>query len=277
MAAAEAEALWSDASHLRRDSKSGLVYPGRSRAGVSRRHLLTGMIGLTVAGSGLVAARPLLRTLASDYATETAETLPISLPDGSRVVLNALSAMDVHFSAQARRVTLKEGQAYFEVAADARPFIVSCGNALVEAVGTAFDVDANAPDGSLGVAVTSHAVRVRSALGGKPDGITLSEGERVTIERDGTMGAPIAQDPAIALAWQSGMYVAENRRLGDVVAALARYHDGWIVFSSDRLKSERVSAVLDLRAPDASLAALASGLPIRVTRMTRFMTLISAA
>jgi transmembrane sensor len=84
------------------------------------------------------------------------------------------------------------------------------------------------------------------------------------------------QDPAIALAWQSGMYVAENRRLGDVVAALSRYHGGWIVFSHDRLKSTLVSAVLDLRTPDASLSALASGLPIRVTRMTRFVTLISA-
>ncbi len=107
--------------------------------------------------------------------------------------------------------------------------------------------------------------------------LTLSEGERVSIDADGVIGTPMAEDPAVALAWQSGMYVAENRRLGEVVAALSRYHEGWIVFSDDSLKSRRVSAVLDLRTPDASLAALAAGLPVRVTRMTRFMTLISAA
>lgn len=105
---------------------------------------------------------------------------------------------------------------------------------------------------------------------------TIAEGERVSVGGDGAIGNPVVQDPAIALAWQSGMYVAENRRLGDVVAALSRYHGGWIVFSHDRLKSTLVSAVLDLRTPDASLSALASGLPIRVTRMTRFVTLISA-
>ncbi|MCY1246328.1 hypothetical protein D9M72_595540 [compost metagenome] len=109
-----------------------------------------------------------------------------------------------------------------------------------------------------------------------PADLTLSEGQRVSIDRDGVIGTPMTEDPAVALAWQSGMYVAENRRLGEVVAALGRYHQGWIVFSHDSLKSKLVSAVLDLRTPDASLAALASGLPIRVTRMTRFMTLISA-
>ncbi|HEV7309258.1 FecR family protein [Ensifer sp.] len=276
-AAAEAEALWSDAAHLRRDRKTGLVYPGRERAGVSRRQLLTGMAGLAVAGGGLAASRPLFRTLGSDYATETAETRAIALPDGSRVVLNALSAMDVRFDESMRRVTLKEGQAYFEVAADARPFSVSARTTLVETDGAAFDIDANASDGSLGIAATRHTLRLRPTIAGLSSGMTLSEGERVSIDEDGAIGTTVAQDPAIALAWQSGMYVAENRRLGDVVSALARYHDGWIVFSSDRLKLARVSAVLDLRTPDASLAALASGLPIRVTRMTRFVTLISAA
>jgi transmembrane sensor len=275
-AAAEAEALWRDAAHLRQDGQTGLVYPGRNREGLSRRRLLTGIVGLGIAGGGLAVSRPYLRTLSSDYTTATAETRAINLPDGSRVMLNALSALDVHFDGEARRLVLKEGQAFFDVAAEARPFIVSVGNTEVTALGTAFDVDANATGGSLAVTVTSHSVRVRSSVSGLPADLTLSEGQRVSIDRDGVIGTPMTEDPAVALAWQSGMYVAENRRLGEVVAALGRYHQGWIVFSHDSLKSRQVSAVLDLRTPDASLAALAAGLPIRVTRMTRFMTLISA-
>ncbi|WP_104663692.1 FecR family protein [Ensifer adhaerens] len=275
-AALEAETLWSDAAHLRRDRRTGLVYPGRDTAMLSRRRLLTGAAGIAVLGGGLTASRPWLRSLGSDYATDTAETRSIDLPDGSRVVLNARSAMDVNFDERARRVVLKEGQAFFDVAAEARPFRVASGGVVVTALGTAFDVDANTADGSLGVAVTRHSVRVQPTAGGFA-GVTVAEGQRVSVARNGVVGAPVAQDPAIALAWQSGMYVAENRRLDDIVAALSRYHGGWIVFSHDSLKSTRVSAVLDLRTPDASLAALASGLPIRVTRMTRFMTLISAA
>ncbi|MGF6157539.1 transmembrane sensor [Ensifer sp. KUDG1] len=274
-AAVEAEALWDDAAHLRRDRRTGLIYPGRDTALLSRRRLLTGAVGIAVLGSGLAASRPWLRILGSDYATATAETRSIGLPDGSRVILNARTAMDVDFDEQARRVVLKEGQAFFDVATDARPFQVASGGTIVTALGTAFDVDANAADGSLGIAVTRHSVRV-SPMAGDLMGVTLAEGERVSVGGDGAIGSPVVQDPAIALAWQSGMYVAENRRLGDVVAALSRYHGGWIVFSHDRLKSTLVSAVLDLRTPDAALAALASGLPIRVTRMTRFVTLISA-
>lgn len=274
-AAAEAEALWSDAGHLRQDGRTGLVYPGRNREGLSRRRFLTGVAGLGVVGGGFAAARPFLRTLGSDYATATAETRTIGLPDGSRVMLNARSAMDIRFDGQIRRVLLKEGQAFFDVAAEARPFTVSVGDTDVTALGTAFDIDANVADGSLAVAVTSHSVRVRSMSGVSAD-LTLSQGERVSIDADGIIGTPIAEDPAAALAWQTGMYVAENRRLGDVVAALGRYHQGWIVFSHDSLKSRLVSAVLDLRTPDASLAALAAGLQIRVIRMTRFVTLISA-
>lgn len=275
-AAVEAEALWDDAAHLRRDRRTGLIYPGRDTALLSRRRLLTGAVGIAVLGSGLAASRPWLRILGSDYATATAETRSIDLPDGSRVILNARTAMDVDFDERARRVVLKEGQAFFDVATDARPFQVASGETIVTALGTAFDVDANAADGSLGIAVTRHSVRVSPMAGGDLMGVTLAEGERVSVGGDGAIGSPVVQDPAIALAWQSGMYVAENRRLGDVVAALSRYHGGWIVFSHDRLKSTLVSAVLDLRTPDASLAALASGLPIRVTRMTRFVTLISA-
>lgn len=275
-AAAEAEALWSDAAHLRQDGRTGLVYPGRNRQGLSRRGLLTGIAGFGVAGGGLAVSRPYLRIFGSDYTTATAETRGIDLPDGSRVMLNALSAMDVRFDGRTRRLVLKEGQAFFDVAVDARPFTVSIGKTEVTALGTAFDIDANAGDGSISVAVTNHSVRVQSAADGVPVDVTLSQGQRVSIGSDGVIGTPIAEDPAVALAWQSGMYVAENRRLGEVVAALSRYHQGWIVFSHDSLKSSRVSAVLDLRTPDASLAALAAGLPIRVTRMTRFMTLISA-
>lgn len=276
-AAAEAEALWSDAGHLRQDGQTGLVYPGRNRQGLSRRRLLTGLVGLGVAGGGLAVSRPYLRTLGSDYTTATAQTRAIDLPDGSRVILNALSALDVHFDGETRRLVLKEGQAFFDVVKEARPFVVAIGETEVTALGTAFDVDANATDRSLVVAVTSHSVRVRSFVNGLGADLTLAEGQRVAIDAEGLIGTPMAEDPAVALAWQSGMYVAENRTLGDVVAALSRYHQGWIVFSHDSLKSRRVSAVLDLRTPDASLAALASGLPIRVTRMTRFMTLISAA
>jgi transmembrane sensor len=73
------------------------------------------------------------------------------------------------------------------------------------------------------------------------------------------------------------MYVAEDRRLDEVIAAFNAYHDGWIVLRGGAVQGLRVNAVLDLRTPDASLDALASGLPIRVRHVSRYLTVITGA
>ena len=75
------------------------------------------------------------------YATEIGERRSITLADGSTVNLNARSRLRVEFAKKERRVELLEGQALFQVAKDKnRPFIVSSGDATVQAVGTQFDV-----------------------------------------------------------------------------------------------------------------------------------------
>ena len=75
------------------------------------------------------------------YATEIGERRSITLADGSTVDLNARSRLRIEFAKQERRVELLEGQALFQVAKDKnRPFIVSSGDATVQAVGTQFDV-----------------------------------------------------------------------------------------------------------------------------------------
>lgn len=63
------------------------------------------------------------------------------LPDGSVVELNAGAEISVHYEANARRVTLVKGEAFFRVAKDpARPFYVEAHGVVVRAVGTAFSV-----------------------------------------------------------------------------------------------------------------------------------------
>ena len=63
----------------------------------------------------------------------------------------------------------------------------------------------------------------------------------------------------------------------EVIAAFRAYHEGWIVVQGEGVKALRVNAVLDLRTPDASLHALAEGLPIRVRHVSRYLIVITAA
>lgn len=63
------------------------------------------------------------------------------LPDGSIVELKEGAEIEVAYSAEARRVRMVRGEAYFRVEKDkARPFYVEANGVQVRAVGTAFSV-----------------------------------------------------------------------------------------------------------------------------------------
>lgn len=276
-AALEAETLWGDASELHRDPSTGLIRPGRAKGRPSRRAVLGGMAGLAVAGAGALWMSGANRSWRSDHATGVAETRVIRFPDGSLATLNAMTAINVDYRAGRRRIELIEGQAFFEVVEDdTLPFTVDTRGKRVVALGTAFDVDANLPDGSVAVAVTEHSVRVEAGASPAGGSLVVEEGQRVVISQDGRFGGIVPQEAAVATAWRTGMYVAEERRLEDVIAAFRAYHEGWIVVQGERVKALRVNAVLDLRTPDASLRALAEGLPITVRHVSRYLTVITA-
>lgn len=282
-AALEAEMLWSDASELHRDPATGLVRPGRGRGGASRRAVIGGIAVLAGAGAAGMWMNTTGRLWRADHATGVAQTRIIDLDDGSRVTLNAMSAIDIDYGPRLRRIVLVGGEAFFEVHSNrARPFVVDIGASRVEALGTAFNVNANLPGDSVAVAVTQHSVRVDARMAQAPasasgDGIVVSEGEQVVISPDGRLGSIVRQETSAATAWRSGMYVAEDKRLDEVIAAFNAYHDGWIVLRGGAVQGLRVNAVLDLRTPDASLDALASGLPIRVRHVSRYLTVITGA
>src|SRR5690606_33638330 len=64
-----------------------------------------------------------------------------TLPDGTEVVLNTDSALEMRYSKGRRYIEVKQGEAQFEVAHDAsRPFVVSIGEDTVTALGTRFQV-----------------------------------------------------------------------------------------------------------------------------------------
>jgi transmembrane sensor len=76
---------------------------------------------------------------APDYATKVGEQRQVRLADGSLAALNTDSQLDVAYSTGRRDLTLRQGEAWFQVAHNAaRPFEVHVGPVHVRATGTAF-------------------------------------------------------------------------------------------------------------------------------------------
>lgn len=276
-AAVEAERLWSDISQLHVDPATGLVKPGRKPRPVSRRAVLTGLIGLAAAGAaggGMWRSGAFTRILA-DHATSVATTNLIELPDGSRVTLSARSAIDVLFGPDTRGVSLLQGQAFFEVASGpSHPFRVAMDGLSIRSHGAAFNVTRDLPDGGTEIAVAADMARVFAPAASYID---LREGDIVAVNGSGHIGPVRTQDVAETGAWRQGFYRANARTLAEVVAALSPWYGGSIVIAGRGLHALRVDAVLDLRDPRGSLDALQGGLPIRVRHLANLLTVISTA
>jgi ferric-dicitrate binding protein FerR (iron transport regulator) len=139
VAFARARQAWRAAAGLDAEPEvpSGDLDTGQQRA--SRGGVLlgsAGVLGLVLAASGgwFLLHRQLLTT-------RVGEIREVALPDGSHVVLNSDTVVEVGYTREQRRLRLKRGEAFFEVAHNpARPFDVEVGETTLRALGTAFNV-----------------------------------------------------------------------------------------------------------------------------------------
>lgn len=251
-----------------RDAIQTLRRPGRRRA----MHALAAMLVATPLGLLAWRERP-WETLAADAATSTGERKTMTLADGTRLVLNTASAVDIVFTATERRVHLRRGEILVSTGQDPsptyRPFLVDTPNGTAQALGTRFSV--RRLDEQDRLSVFEHAVEIRPRHGAA---VTLKAGQQVIFGASGVL-APTPTDPG-AVLWEQGMLVAKNMRLADVVAELARYRRGFLRCHPD-VAELRMSGAISLDDTDAGLGALERTLPLRVNRLSRYWVTVDPA
>jgi transmembrane sensor len=187
-----------------------------------------------------------------DYVTVAGERRSVVLSDGTQVLMNGRTALDVSFKGGARRVTLARGEAYFDVVHDPlRPFSVGAGAGQIRDIGTAFAVRRTG-DGA-DVLVARGEVDVAPALPGAPT--TLTPNQALTYH-NGHAGAVHTEDAAQALSWVHGRLILDNRSLADSVPEINRYYQGRLMLLDTRAGARRINAVIDLNRIDDWLDAL---------------------
>lgn len=256
----EIEDLWGGLSGLPEARR-------RRRKAVTRRAVGKGVLTLALVSSGWAAYRAYPY---GDYRTGIGERRTVALPDGSRAELATDTALSMDIVSSERRITLHKGEAYFEVAPDKRhPFVVEAGNGRVAALGTAFAV-ADAGDRVL-VTVTRHAVLIDAAAGQR----RVEAGQRAAFNSR-SIDVPVAIDEAEALAWREGRLIFVNAELGQVVDALNRWRAGYVVVMGGALATHPVTLIVNLDDVDGALYQLKDALPIALTNVTPYFTLIHA-
>lgn len=259
-------AVWSDLDGLR-DPRTPAASDVRRP---SRRMVLSGTIAAGLSGAYL-AVNGLPDMLQSDAYTGIGETRRVLLQDGSRIDLDADTAIALEYDDQLRGIHLQRGRALFDVAQDPRPFRVRTDGGLITALGTRFSV--HMWDGTTTVAVEQHTVCVQTA---GPRGIRLEEGQRLSFG-NGASAAIEPFDAEVETAWLRGKMIFEDRPLRQVLADVNRYRAGVIQVTSDRLLDMRVSGIFDISNPGGVLDAIEKSLPVRSTRVTRYFVVLRPA
>ncbi|MBD9480142.1 FecR domain-containing protein [Pseudoxanthomonas sp. PXM02] len=200
---------------------------------------------------------------------ETGAPRKMTLPDGSRLDLDAGSEVVVQFSSQRRQVELVRGQAYFSVAKDpGKPFEVRAGGAMAQALGTHFSV-ARRNEG-VRVVVTEGRVQVsdlRANRGGIANHVVqLVANQSATLAEDGPLEGPVDLDATATLAWLQGKVTYRSETLGNVVADLNRYSRLPIVLEDKQLAQLRVTGRWSTTDLDVWLDSVAQALSLSVVR-----------
>lgn len=204
------------------------------------------------------------------YRTRLGERREVTLLDGSRVALDSDSRVSVHYTRDARRLTLEKGQARFDVAHNsARPFSVTAGDRRVVATGTAFNIEllgkrvnVTLIEGSVVVATLTKAQPLAPAP--KPAKvISLKAGQQLVA----TAGLPTEQvAPAKlddATAWQRGKIVLDNLSLEDAAIRVNRYADRKVVVADPTAAAMTVSGVFQAGDPETFARAMAQYLDLQ--------------
>lgn len=244
--------------------------PARPRHKASLRARLAGAAAFAAAGAALfVAYDDLSAYLLSDYYAGTGETKRVTLEDGSRVELDARSAIAVDYTSSRRRLTLLEGEAWFSVARDpTRPFVVEAEGGTIRALGTSFDVAL--AKGGARVTVTEHRVAVTS--GGTE--IVVREDQESTYVKDAPARAPSRADVARLTAWRRGKLIVENEPLGEVLGVLGRYRHGLVTCLRPSICARRVSGVFGTEDPLQAIAEIETFLGLRAFRLTDYLIVL---
>lgn len=213
------------------------------------------------------------------YETAIGEQQVNLLEDGTRITLNTSSRIGVRYTSSARLLHLEYGEVHVQVAKDPeRPLSVLAGGRVVQAVGTAFNIEIK-PDRAIELLVIEGTVRVgeQSSLTDVESNTVnfvlprsaaiVTAGQELVMGNEAEQTRPITDaEIEVKLSWQNGNLIFRAESLADAVKEVERYTGVEFVFLDENLKELLVSGFFRAGDVDGMLAVLNENFHIEVQR-----------
>ena len=165
------------------------------------------------------------------------ETFKLILCDGTEVWLNANSKL-VYPTAfiEKERTVFLEGEAYFKVTKDAKPFIVKTDYLQTKVLGTEFNVKSYTAEDSH-VTLISGKVQVRSHE--NASFVDLEPGKDAMLLSDGLFEVKEVNSEAYTY-WKDGYFYFDELPLADIMKSIGRWYNVNVTFRNKEAMAYRI-------------------------------------
>ena len=165
----------------------------------------------------------------------------VILADGTTVHLNAGSKLTypVRFTGK-RRIVALEGEAYFDVVEnEEHPFVVQTRFGEVTVLGTAFNVNAYVNASACYTTLVRGKVQFSAP---NAEVITLLPGEQAIVSANGSEKRAVDLEEYVG--WVEGLYVFNNRSLGEIMETFECWYDIQVYYETENLRNITYSGSL---------------------------------
>lgn len=194
----------------------------------------------------------------ADYKTKIGEQKSIQLADGSQIILNTDTAININYNHKKREIELIKGEIHLEVVKDQsqRPFSVTNRDGVMQDIGTTFNI--RQYDKHTVLAVSEGEVRVTTQKSHKS--ISLHAEQQVLFDQH--IIHSIQPLNTKYSTWTNGVFNVYKMPLSEFIIELDRYHKGRLSYEGiDQLE---VSGVFPMQDSEKVLHSLEQQLPITV-------------
>ena len=170
------------------------------------------------------------------------------------------------FEGDAREVFLK-GEGYFEVTHKVhRPFIVHADDAIIQVLGTKFNVRAWPQAKKVKVAVAEGKVSLGSEVDSDEGAVVIEKGQLSVLTAKGKPSQPVGVNIDDHLAWMNDEMIFEDAPLHDVLYQLERWYDLQFVLADSSIAAEHINVHIHKKSIDDILELISALTDLRHQR-----------
>jgi len=249
------EDLWTDIEHTIQKDKE-------QRAKVVRFRILTSAAAVILM---CIAATVWFFNSTITLQTTYGQTREVRLPDGTQVVLNANSELKYPraYTLNPMRETYLKGEGYFKVTKGNR-FVVYTKNINVQVLGTEFNVKERR--GITKVALVRGSIEVNQNNPAVHQTMIMRPSELYTYKEKTSEAVKKAVSPESSIAWIDKKAIAENTRIGDVIADYEDTYGQKIILEDQALYERVIDGVIPMGNKESTLFVIANILNLRAEK-----------